>query len=228
MGLNGIVDLLDSVEYRVSVASTAVKDGASVRYAGIAGTRYEFAMMDETAPTLWTYSPSRGAGDASTAGNLVFSFSEAVQVGSGELVLRLEPTGFAGTALISENQFSFNGVVLSWSPTSLDLLDSVQYAAVMASGPAKDDQFSDAGITGTNYQFVMTDQFAMTDQAPTLWTYRPSRGAAATVTSGNMVFSFSEAVKVSCGQLVLRPEPTGSAATAPISERTSSASTELC
>ena len=65
-----------------------------------------------------------GAAATATAGNLVFSFSEAVQVGSGALALRLEPTGSAATAPISENQFSFNGVVLSLSPTSLNFLDS--------------------------------------------------------------------------------------------------------
>ena len=68
--------------------------------------------------------------------------------------------------------------MLSWSPTSLDLLDSVQYAVVMACGISEDEtEVAYVGmITGTNYQF------AMTDQAPTLWTYSPSRGAAATVT----------------------------------------------
>ena len=55
-----------------------------------------------------------------TTGSLVFNFSEAVQVGSGVLVLRPEPTGSVATAPISENQFSFNGVVLSLSPTSLE------------------------------------------------------------------------------------------------------------
>ena len=122
---------------------------------------------------------------------------------SGQLVLRPEPTGSAATAPISENQFSFNGVVLSLSPSSLDLLDSVQYAGVMASGSAKDEgQVAQAGITGTNYQF------AMTDQAPTLWTYSPSRGAAATVTSRNLVVRFSEIGPVGSEQVVLRPEPT--------------------
>ena len=76
--------------------------------------------MTDQAPTLWTYSPSRGATATVTSGNLVFSFSEVMQVGSGQLVLRPEPTGSAATAPISENQFSFNGVVLSWNSTSLD------------------------------------------------------------------------------------------------------------
>merc|ERR1739841_381963 len=108
-------------------------------------------MSDQTAPTLWRYSPSRGAAATATAGNLVFSFSETVQVGSGELVLRPEPTGSAATAPISENQFSFSGVVLSWNP-SLDLLDSVQYTAVMGAESVKDEgQVAHAGITGTNY-----------------------------------------------------------------------------
>ena len=96
--------------------------------------------MTDQAPALWSYGPSRGAAATVTSGKLVFSFSEAVQVGSGQLVLRLEPTVSAATAPISGIQLSFNEVVLSWSPVSLDLLDSVQYAAVMASGSAEDER----------------------------------------------------------------------------------------
>ena len=56
----------------------------------------------------------------------------------------------------------------------------------MASGSVEDEgQVAHAGITGTNYLF------AMTDQAPTLWTYSPSRGATAVVSAGYLVFSFS-------------------------------------
>ena len=141
-------------------------------------------MMDQAAPTLSAFSPSRVAAGVSTAGGLVFSFSEAVQVGSGELVLRPKPTGSAATAPISEKQFSFSGGVLSWNP-SLDLLDSVQYTAVMGAGSIEDEgQVAHAGITGTMYEFAMLDQ-----TAPTLSTYSTSREAAFVAMSGNLVFS---------------------------------------
>ena len=109
------LDLLDSVEYRVFLAEGAVKDGGEVAHAGITGTEYEFGMTDQTAPTLWTYSPSQGAAGVPIAGNLAFSFSETVQEGNsyhvwygdessgewyyyeGEMVLTPGPTAPAGS-----------------------------------------------------------------------------------------------------------------------------------
>ena len=84
LGWNGIGDLLDSVQYRAFVGAAVVKDGAEVAFGGIAGTKYGFAVLDQTMPTVWTYSPSRGASGSSTSGNLVFSFSETVQDGSSD------------------------------------------------------------------------------------------------------------------------------------------------
>ena len=93
------------------IAATAVEDGGQIAYAGITGTNYEFAMMDQVAPTLSTYSPSRVAAGVSTAGNLMFSFSETVQLGSMDLVLTPNPTGSASTVPISLDEFSFNADV---------------------------------------------------------------------------------------------------------------------
>ena len=74
--LNPGADLLDSVEYTVVIAATAVKDGAQLAYAGITSTNYEFAVMDSAAPTLSTYSTARDAAGVLPDGDPLFRFSE--------------------------------------------------------------------------------------------------------------------------------------------------------
>ena len=148
--LNPTHGLLDSVQYTVALAATAVKDGVQIAYAGITGTNYEFAVMDQVAPTLSTYSPSRVVTGVSTAGNLMFSFSETVQLGSMDVVLNPNPTGSASTVPISLDEFSFYADVATLNPTN-GLLDSVQYTVVLAATAVKDGvQIAYAGITGTN------------------------------------------------------------------------------
>ena len=98
----------DSVEATVGVAATAVGDGVQVAYAAIAGTSYEFAVMDQVAPTLSTYSPYRVAAGVSAAGNLMFSFSETRQVGSMGVLRGRNPTGSASTVRIPLDECSVN------------------------------------------------------------------------------------------------------------------------
>jgi len=105
--LNPTNDILDSVQYTANVEATALSDGPDRAYAGISGTSWQFMMVDETVPTLSTYSPAQGKTAVTRAGNLAFTFVEAVQQGTGDVVL----TPSSGTALtvpIGDNQFSFN------------------------------------------------------------------------------------------------------------------------
>ena len=51
----------------------------------------------------------------------------------------------------------------------------------------------------------------------TLSTYSLSRVAASTLTAGNLMFSFSETVQFGSKDVVLTPDPTGSASTVLIS-----------
>ena len=107
------------------IAATAVEDGGQIAYAGITGTNHEFAVMVQVAPTLPTFSPSWVVAGVSTAGNLMFSFSETVQLGSRDVVFSPNLTGTTSTAPISLDESSFNADVATLKPT-VGLLDSVQ------------------------------------------------------------------------------------------------------
>ena len=68
-------NLLDSVQYTVTMAPGVLKDGSNNNFAGLKGTTYCFTMVDVTAPTMSTYSPAQPATRVAitVASNLCFT-----------------------------------------------------------------------------------------------------------------------------------------------------------
>jgi methionine-rich copper-binding protein CopC len=77
--------------YYVEIDATAVKDTANNFFAGIAGaTTWNFTtgVADTTAPTIATLSPADGATGADLVANLVATFNETIQKGTGNITLK--------------------------------------------------------------------------------------------------------------------------------------------
>ena len=86
-------------------AASAVKDCAQMRYAGIMGTYYEVAVMSPASMPS-AYSPLRIAASVSTAGYLLFTFSETVPLEAMHVVPAPNPTGSGSTVRISLHECS--------------------------------------------------------------------------------------------------------------------------
>ena len=123
--------------------------------------RFEFAdgsyaatvFQDETAPTVLSFQPADEATGASASRNIVLTFSEAVQRGSGSIVLRTA----AGSVVESFNaatssKLAFAGTKLSIDP-SADLAFDTGYRLDIAAGSVLDAAGNAyAGTTSYNFR----------------------------------------------------------------------------
>ena len=72
----------------MQIASGALTDAAGNPYAGIANpTTLNFNTVDTIAPTLSSSTPADNATGVAVGANIVLTFSEAVQAGSGNITL---------------------------------------------------------------------------------------------------------------------------------------------
>lgn len=84
-------DLDDATTYYVEIAGTAIEDLSGNSYVGFSGDgswSFTTVLPDTTAPTVSTLSPTNGANDINTSGNLVITFNEDVAFGTGFITLR--------------------------------------------------------------------------------------------------------------------------------------------
>ena len=107
-------------------------------------------VKDETPPTLLRQSPSANASNVATNSNVNLTFSESIQAGSGNVVLKKNGTTDR-TIDISDNQVIINGSTLTLDP-STDLTGGATYTLEMASGVVK-DMAGNAYAGLSNYSF---------------------------------------------------------------------------
>ncbi|WP_194724694.1 ExeM/NucH family extracellular endonuclease [Noviherbaspirillum malthae] len=108
---------------------------------------------DTTAPALVGSSPVSGAAGIATNANIVFTFDETVQKGSGRIVLR-STDGASEVAIdISGDQVSVNGSTVTVNPAA-DLLPGKTYTVTVEQGAFEDASGNTfAGITNTELSF---------------------------------------------------------------------------
>ena len=111
--------------------------------------------IDTAAPTIASFSPTDGLTNVAIGSNIVVTFSEAVQFGSGNIEIH---SGSAGGPLVATynvaspgSNLSISGSTLTINPTN-DLGYSTDYYVTFASGAIKD-------IAGNNYAGVSTYDF---------------------------------------------------------------------
>ena len=143
------------MQYTVSMVSGVIKDASNVPFAGISGTTYVFTTADTTAPTISTYSPGLGASSVGASANVVLSFSEPIQAGSGSIVLTPSSGCAVNVDVTDTGQVSFSNAVATVNPTSDLGAAGLTYTITMGSGVIKDAaNVAFAGISGTTYVFT--------------------------------------------------------------------------
>ena len=74
------------VTYTVAMASGVFKDTSDIPFAGIDGNTYQFTVADTDAPEISTYSPGLGAVSVAASTDIVLTFTEPIQAGTGSIV----------------------------------------------------------------------------------------------------------------------------------------------
>jgi len=110
-----------------------------------------YATPDTTPPTVSAYSPATGATGVGVASNIVLTFSEAVQLGTGLIEVH---SGSATGAVVATNTtetLTVSGNTLTINPTS-DLASGTDYYVTLVQGSIQD--LAGNGYSGTTaYHF---------------------------------------------------------------------------
>jgi hypothetical protein len=157
--VNPSYDLLSTaagIQYTVTMGVGVLKDAGNNNFAGISGTAYRFTTAE--APTaITTYSPAQGTTGVTVGDNLVLTFNENIQAGTGNIVLT-PSSGAVVTIPVGDAQVSITNAVVTVNP-SYDLLSTaagIQYTVTMGVGVFKDAGNNNfAGISGTAYRFTI-------------------------------------------------------------------------
>ncbi|MFZ2220821.1 MAG: Ig-like domain-containing protein [Rhodoferax sp.] len=165
----------------------------------------QLVASDLSAPTLVSTNPADNATSVTTSANLVLTFSEAVQAGSGNIVIYHANGSVARTIAVTDtNQVTISGTTVIINP-SVDLAGGSSYYVNLASGVIKDlagNAF--AGITGSAaYNFITATQTSVDTTAPTLVSSSPVDNATSVVTSANLMLIFNEAVQAGSGSIFI-------------------------
>lgn len=154
---------------------------------------------DTVAPTVTNFNPADDANAVGVSSNIVVTFNEAIQRGTGNIVLKDASNNVIATydAATSSN-ISISGSVLTINPTD-DLSSTTQYFVTFAAGSIKD-------LAGNSYAGTATYDFTTGDAGvPFVETFSPDDGDGSVATTANIIVTFNENVQFgSSGTIQLR------------------------
>ena len=157
---------------------------------------------DSTAPTLSSSTPADGATGVAVDANIVLTFSEAVDVESGNIVIKKSSDdSTVETIAVNGSKVTGTGTTeITINPSST--LSGLTSYYVTIAATAFDDPSSNsyAGITdATTLNFTSADTTSLTLSSST-----PADGATGVAVDANIVLTFSKAVDVETGNIVIK------------------------
>ncbi|CAD5976958.1 Ig-like domain-containing protein [Planktothrix agardhii] len=163
-----------------------------------------YGPTDTTPPTASSFSPVDNATGVAVAANLVVNFSEAIQKGTGNLVIKkLSDNSVVETIAVTAANVTVSGTQLTINPTA-DLGQGTDYYVEIANGAIKDIAGNNyAGITG-NSTWNFTTATAADITPPTASSFTPADNAIGVAVGANLVINFSEAIQKGTGNLVIK------------------------
>ena len=195
----GAIDkLVDTGGYDVALTgalSTIATATANEAFRGVA-----FAPTNPP-PVLTSVSPAEGATGVAAGANVVLTFNESVQAGSGDITVT-DSAGDTRTISVTDgSQVSFNGATVTINPMA-DLKASDTYHVTFGSGVITDP--SGAAYGGVPANTIDFTTAAAADTTPsTLASASPAEGATNVAAGANLVLTFSEAVKAGTGAITV-------------------------
>jgi hypothetical protein len=201
-------DLAPNVEHYVLIDSGAVVDtSGGDSFTGIADTT-AWSFTADIPPAIATLVPADDATDVVVSSNLVATFSEPVQAGTGNIELWQVGGGSALETfdVASSSQLTFDGASLTIDPTD-DLDTGVDYYVLIDSTAVEDTTGNTfAGISDTTAWSFSTD-----GTAPTIDILVPADDATEALVTSNLTAIFGEPVMAGTGNIELWQVGGGSA-----------------
>ena len=194
----------DSTEFYLIIDATAFDDSAGNSYAGIDNTNsmLSFTSIDNTNPTLSSSVPVDNATSVSAAANITLTFSEAVDVESGNITIKkTSDDSTLETIDVTENKVTGTGTNQITINPSNTFSSSTEYY-VLIDATAFDDSAGNsyAGISSTTaLSFTSQDT-----GNPYLTSTTPAHQATGIAINTNIVLNFSENVDVESGNITIK------------------------
>ncbi|MEY4157773.1 MAG: hypothetical protein RL743_268, partial [Actinomycetota bacterium] len=193
--INPTSNLAYGTAYHVLVDAGAFKDSANNDYAGISlATTLNFtSLVDTTAPTLSSRSPSQAATNVVETSDIVLTFSEGVVAGAGKniTIKKYSDDSILETIPATDSKVTISGTTVTINPASR-LGSSTMYYVLVDNGAFKDAAGNNyTGITSkTSYYFTAR----LDNINPTLASSAPADNATGVAVNANIVLAFDEPV----------------------------------
>lgn len=188
--INPSADLRELTGYHLQIAATAVRDAAGNAYVGISDTTtLNFTTADTTAPLLVSSNPADNATAVPLASNIVLTFSENVQAGTGSIVIS-DGAGDTRSIPVGDAQITIAGNVVTIDPAT-DLNQSTGYNVQIAATAFLDG-------AGNAYAGIATTtelNFATLDTAAPTATFSPADEATDVAVDATITITFNEAIR---------------------------------
>ena len=149
---------------------------------------------DTTAPTLMDSNPPADSTSFSADANITLTYSEAVQVGTGDITIVPSSGGTTLTIAVGDAQVSIAGAVVTIDPTS-DLAVSTTYTLTVPAGAFMDA----AGNKTAELTLSFSTAAALDTTAPTLSSSVPAADATGFPANSAIILTYSEPVQVGTG-----------------------------
>jgi len=227
------IPLVDSGNrrYTIHFASGTVQDAAGNPFGGLAKfpADYQFILSDVTPPLISSLSPLHNSTDALKSTDIVLTFVENVQAGSGSVVITPSEgnTHYDGVPYVNvpiqidvrdQAKITFSGLVCTIS-LSYDLADTLgkKHTITMLPGTIVDeDQHPFLGFDSSEpnrtYFFRIADR-----TIPFITTFSPSQGGNNIATDSKVVLKFSEDIQIASGGNITLTPVSGIAQSIPVS-----------
>ena len=205
--INPTADLASLTEYYVQIDGGAITDLGANPYAGIVDpdtTSWSFTTADATLPTLLSTSPADNATGVVLGADLVATFSEPVQAGTGNITIKRtsDDVAVATIDVTDTNQVSFASDTVTINPTA-DLASLTEYYVQIDGGAITDLGANPyAGIVDpdtTSWSFTTADA-----TLPTLLSTSPADNATGVALGADLVATFSEPVQAGTGNITIK------------------------
>lgn len=154
---------------------------------------------DIMSPTVTMFSPADEANGVSISSNIIVTFNEAIQKGSGNIVLKTtNGTTVATYDAATSSNLSISGSTLSINPTA-DLSSGTGYTVEFAAGSIMDlSGNAYAGTSTYNFTTVVADT-----SPPTVTIFSPADEATGVAIGRNIILTFSESIQKGAGNIVI-------------------------
>jgi Ca2+-binding RTX toxin-like protein/methionine-rich copper-binding protein CopC len=199
--INPTTDLAENHAYYITVAPTAVRDLDNNFFAGISSpSTFNFTTAgtaDTTGPVLTSTSPLDDAMGVAVETNIVLTFDEAVQAGTGQIRIVDSVTGSIARliAATDASQVTFSGNQVIINPTT-DLAENHAYNISWTPDAIRDLANNNVATVPTAATFNFTTAGTADTTGPIVTAFSPADNSTGVPVDTNLVLTFNEDVQI--------------------------------